>query len=58
MNQPEPRTYTGSLTLAIMQLHSAGAPVRQIAASLRVSTQHVYRTLARYNERPNPPDNR
>ena len=58
MSRTEPVTYSGSLTPPIMDLHRAGTPVRQIAAALRVSTQHVYRTLARYGERPNSPDNR
>jgi transposase-like protein len=46
------------MTAAIMDLHRAGTPVRQIAGALKVSTQHVYRTLERFDVRPNPPDSR
>ena len=52
----EPRTYKGSRTTAVLQLHAAGAPVRTIAEGLKLSTQYVYRVLSRYGETPNPPE--
>lgn len=56
--KPVRGSYRGSMTQAIMDLHHAGTPVRQIAGALKVSTQHVYRTLHRHGYRANPPDNR
>ena len=50
-----PRTYRGSVTAAIISMQEAGATVRQIANELEVTTQHVYRTLARWGKQANPP---
>ena len=51
----DPNTYHGSATPALVDLHRAGWSVRAIARQLDVSTQHVYRTLARWGLTPNGP---